>query len=188
MNRTVKVILIVTSIPVGMLLLALAAFVAYPEVSSYVPRAVEVQSSSLTVTGSYYPLPLDQVSYLYTRDGDVIIGGYGLNIRSLIGKWNPDSREIVRSLPGRFHREMSANSPWDLSPTIELGQERTGYTFANRITGESFKAFLPYGRSHLICFAYSISDSTALIVFGAGDWKAGPPSYYGYLEIVEHTS
>jgi hypothetical protein len=175
MKPFTKGILIIGLCGVGGLCLLLLGFYFYPLISSYIPRTVEWKSESVQISGVYYPLPLSEAGKFEIRDGKIHIQGYSLNLKDFFGKWDPDDNEIIRSIPKRYSHIHSINHRWQ--------HQSPGYTFVDSRTGNQFTLMLPNGGAPIQWQCYDFDESSQLLVISAGDWKAGPESYYSFVEI-----
>jgi len=93
--------------------------------------------------------------------------------------------EITRSLPEEYQGAPMANR-WELL-RAEFQEQTRRYTFADIQSHETFSLDLPRGSDDLH-FQAMRGRTGDVLIFASGDWKVGPPSFYGYVAVRKRPS
>lgn len=134
-----------------------------------------ITGGSATAEGSYRNTDLLAISAIRGKDREVVIDG-------MIPGWDPRPEKMISAvrryqLPPDVRWRADTASQWRLTlyPAV-----LTHLPSGRQVKIEN----LPDGRVPPVVAATEISSDVQLVVFGAGDPKAGPhPAYWAYLFV-----
>ncbi len=178
--RPVKLLLIFIVI----VFLAGAYFCFSPEVFSYFPHALHVTSSSYSVRGVYYVLPLSGVDSISLDSRELKVKGEPASWCSFLGL-----REISRTLPTDLAPSNvmpEGQTKWWQSDVIMWnGGDEWTRTFVNRQTLERFSLGDPFNSAYQIRKQYHGGPDTSIMVFAFGKKGQDPTTWMGYILITK---
>jgi hypothetical protein len=156
------------------------AIVGYYKFATYFPHHLRVACNSVRAYGRYYYVPFDRVGACLLIDNHISISGD--RIISFAGDFRVEYQRINRGSPVRSSDVLGRNEQWTLKSS-----SYTEHTFARRNSSEALTIYPPPGASALEYNIYDLRDGRLLILFASGNWKGGPPSYYGYAVVEPKT-
>ena len=147
------------------------AIIGYFYLYPYIPHRLRVESSATHASGRYYFLPLDRVTSCILIGDHIVLSGQ-------TGWDDPREARVTRALPVPAGKILGRSEHWDLKAS-----SYAEHVFSRRDSAEKLTIHPPPGTADLHWNCYNLSTGGDLLIFGSGNWKGGPRSYYGYVVI-----
>ncbi len=150
----------------------------YPKVRSHISRSLKVESSTLSASGFYYQMSMDQLNHLIVDSNKIILTGYDVTFYN-------QSREfqIIRMIPERYKNIDKRDSSWTLLDSSYAFEDMAVRTFYNRPLNKKINVSLPFWNCDPEWVALSNNKNEWLLILASGNWKRGEMVYLGFIDV-----
>ena len=162
----------------SLLFILVIVFYIYPKLSSYFPRELKTNSSTLSVEGEYFPMTMNQLTKLVIDSNRVNLIGFDVSFLTPGAEY-----KIERDIPVKYMPLPEQDTNWVLPDSTNSTEKYQIRIFQNRLSKDKIKVWLPFGNAEPEWFAYKTENGNELLILSSGDFKRGENVYLGYILI-----